>query len=224
MDTIGYLQCSEDMSHVCMFTRKMMHHLMLFSIMASITIFLNDVPEADGGELIYPKPEDGEGKVGESVAIHPTKGLAVVHHNTDEQYNFDKATLHEEAILKKGYKYIAKKYVYLNPQPNHMRIVLPIMALPFGGKLPKVFSTLQNTLIESHGPENAETYFRKIVTMIPVLVLIGIAQLVSNFVQGKLNAKKEDGDEKKKTKDTSDGKSKKYDGKAKKSKSKSKKA
>ncbi len=108
--------------------------------MASITIYLNDVPPENGGEFIFPKPEDGNG---EPVYIHPTKGLAIVHHNTDEKYNFDQTTIHEEAVLKGGYKYIAKKYVYLNPQPNHMRIVLPLIAIPFGGKLPRVFITLQ---------------------------------------------------------------------------------
>lgn len=107
--------------------------------MASITIFLNDVPHDDGGEFIFLEPEDGN----DPVYISPTKGLAIVHHNTDEKYNFDKSTLHKEAILKGGYKYIARKYVYLNPQPNHMRIVVPLMAMPFGGKLPRVFITLQ---------------------------------------------------------------------------------
>lgn len=174
--------------------------------MATITIFLNDVPHENGGEFIFPKPEDG--KQNDPVKIYPTKGLAVVHHNTDEAYNFDRATLHEEAILKSGYKYVAKKFVYLNTQQNHMRIVLPIMALPFGGKLPRVFITLQNALIDKFGLESAEVYFRKIVTMIPVLILIMIAQAVSNFVQSKLKGG-DSGDGKTKGKDAKDGKPKK---------------
>ena len=80
--------------------------------MATITVFLNDVPQENGGEFIFTKPEDGNG---EAVYITPTKGLAIVHHNTDEKYNFDRATIHKEAVLTGGYKYIAKKYVYLNP-------------------------------------------------------------------------------------------------------------
>ena len=56
-----------------------------FRIMATITIFLNDVPREKGGEFIFTKPEDGNG---EAVYISPTKGLAIVHHNTDEKYNF----------------------------------------------------------------------------------------------------------------------------------------
>ncbi|KAL9191476.1 hypothetical protein ACHAXT_001182 [Thalassiosira profunda] len=159
-------------------------------IMASITIFLNEVPSDGRGEFVFPAPEDGN----EPVLVRPTKGLAIVHHNTDEKYNFDKATLHQELALRAGYKYVAKKFVYLNPQQNHVRIVLPLLALPFGGKLPRVFIALQNALIDKFGVETAETIFRKIVTMIPVLLLIGIASAASNFVQEKL---KKDGDGKK---------------------------
>ena len=167
-----------------------------FRIMATITVFLNDVPQEKGGEFIFTKPEDGNG---EAVYITPTKGLAIVHHNTDEKYNFDRATIHKEAVLTGGYKYIAKKYVYLNPQPNHIRIGLPLMAMSFGGKLPRIFITLHNTLIDKFGPESGETYYRKIITMIPVLLLIGIAQLVANFVSDQL---KKSGDSGKKEKET----------------------
>mmetsp|Transcript_16132 Transcript_16132/g.24481 ORF Transcript_16132/g.24481 Transcript_16132/m.24481 type:complete len:179 (-) Transcript_16132:104-640(-) len=177
--------------------------------MATITIFLNDVPQGSGGEFIYTNPDGGD----EPVVITPTKGLAIVHHNTDEKYNFDQSTIHKEATLSGGIKYVAKKYVYLNPQPNHLRIVLPLMAMPFGGKLPRLFITLQNALIEKYGSESAEVYFQKIVTMIPVLLLLGIASAVSTFVTNKL---KGDGGEKKEEKEA--------EGKSKKSKSKSKKS
>ncbi|KAL3773143.1 hypothetical protein ACHAWO_011811 [Cyclotella atomus] len=149
-------------------------------IMATITIFLNDVEE--GGELVFSKPGDG----GDPILISPKKGLAVVHHNTDENYNFDKSTVHEELVLKRGVKYVAKKFVYLNPQPTALRIVLPLLAMPFGGKLPKIVSTLQNALIEKFGYETADVYFQKIVTMIPVFLLVLMASAVSNFVSGKM--------------------------------------
>ena len=168
-------------------------------IMASITIFLNDVPKENGGEVVFTKPDDGKG---EPVYISPTKGLAIVHHNTDEKYNFDTNTVHKEALLTGGYKYVAKKYIYLNPQEKHMRIVLPLVAMPFGGKLPRAFITLQNTLIDKFGLETAETYFRKLIFMIPILILIGIAQLVSNFVTEKLKNKDNSGDKKKESKET----------------------
>jgi hypothetical protein len=156
-----------------------------FSILASITIFLNDVPRNNGGEVIFPKPKDANG---EPVVIHPVKGLAVVHHNTDEKYNFDPSTINQEAELTSGVKYVAKKYIYLNPQPRHVRIVLPLIAAPFGGKLPRVIISLHNVLIDKYGFQTAEVYFRKIVTMIPVLLLIGIASVVSSFIAGKLKS------------------------------------
>lgn len=151
--------------------------------MASITIFLNDVPHGNGGEFIFPKPEDGNG---EPVVIFPTKGLAIVHHNTDDKYNLDTSSIHQEAILSKGYKYVAKKYVYLNPQPKHMRIILPLIASPFGGKLPRVFIELHSYLIEKFGFESAEIYFQKIITMMPILLLIAIASVITDFVVKKL--------------------------------------
>jgi len=158
-------------------------------IMATITIFLNDVPDGEGGELLYPNPLDG----GKPVMVRPRKGLAVVHHNTDENYVFDKATLNEELVLTgaTAVKYVAKKYVYLNPQHNAMRVVLPLIALPFGGKLPRIFSTLHVALIDKFGVETGVTYFNKIVTMIPVLLLLGIASVVSDAVQKKLKEGKD---------------------------------
>jgi len=159
--------------------------------MATITIFLNDVPHGNGGEFIFPKPEDGNG---EPVVIFPTKGLAIVHHNTDDKYKLDPSSIHQEAMLSKGYKYVAKKYVYLNPQQRHMRIVLPLLASPFGGKLPRVFIELHAFLIDKFGFESAEVYFRKIITMIPILLLIGIASVISDFVAKKLKSSSGGGD------------------------------
>lgn len=160
------------------------------SLMASITIFLNDIPRDNGGEVVFPETQkDGKGGGGGLVAIHPVKGLAIVHHNTDEKYNFDKSTIHQEALFKgrRGeYKYVAKKYIYLNPQPRHTRVVLPLLAAPFGGKLPRIVIALHNTLIDKFGMEHAEVYFSKIITMIPILLLVGVVSLVSNGIVKKL--------------------------------------
>ena len=167
-------------------------------IMATVTIFLNDVPEDEGGELVYSKPGDG----GDPIMIRPKKGLAVVHHNTDENYQFDQTTVQEELPLtgNSSVKYIAKKFVYLNPQAPAYRIVLPLIAMPFGGKLPKFFSTFQNMLIETFGIEAAHGYFVKIIMMIPMLLLFLIAGVVSNFVSS--NMKQPDQSEKPKKKTT----------------------
>jgi hypothetical protein len=158
-------------------------------IMATITIFLNDVPDGEGGELLYPNPLDG----GKPIMVRPRKGLAVVHHNTDENNVFDKSTVNEELVLSgpSAVKYVAKKYVYLNPQPQAMRVVLPLIALPFGGKLHRFFSTLHTALIDKFGVEDGAAYFRTIVTIIPVLLLLGIATVVSNAIQKKLKERKD---------------------------------
>ena len=184
--------------------------------MASITIFLNDVPVGNGGEFIFPEPRDGQG---EPIVVRPVKGLAVVHHNTDDKYNFDPSTIHQEAVLSKGYKYVAKKYIYLNPQPKHVRIVLPLIAAPFGGILPRGIIALHNALIERFGPQTAEMYFRKIVTMSPILLLLIIASVVSSFVARKLKSLGGDGggDGKRKKEGASTVSSKKSKGKSKKS-------
>ena len=169
-------------------------------IMASITVFLNDVSEEQGGEIVFLKPGDGA----EPVIIRPRKGLAVVHHNTDDKYNFDKTTLHQELPLTgdgSSIKFIAKKFVYLNAQPQAVRIVLPLIAMPFGGKLPRIFITLQNILIEKYGLETADVYFQKLVTMIPVGLLLLIASIVSSLVQKGLKK-----DDDKKSADSSDKK------------------
>ena len=157
------------------------------SIMASITIFLSDIPRDNGGEIVYPETQQQQpdGKTSnEAVVIHPVKGLAIIHHNTDDKYNFDKSTVHKEAVFKgRGeYKYVAKKYIYLNPQPRNTRVVLPLLASPFGGKLPRVIITMHNILLDKFGMDKGELYFRKIITVTPILLLIVIVSLISNLV------------------------------------------
>lgn len=156
------------------------------SIMASITIFLSNIPRDAGGEIAYPETQQQQpdGKTStEAVVVHPVKGLAIIHHNTDDKYVFDKSTVHKEAVFKgHDYKYVAKKYIYLNPQQRHTRVVLPLLALTFGGRLPRGIITLHNVLLDKFGMDNGELYFRKIVTVTPILLLISILFLISNLV------------------------------------------
>jgi hypothetical protein len=174
-------------------TSELSHYIPHFDInesnpiMASITIFLSDISRNAGGEIVYPETlqqqPDGKTTSTEAVVIHPVKGLAIIHHNTDEKYNFDKSTVHKEAVfIGHEYKYVAKKYIYLNPQQRHTRVVLPLLASPFGGKLPRGIITLHNALLDKFGMDHGELYFRKIVTVTPILLLIGIVSLISNIV------------------------------------------
>lgn len=81
-------------------------------------------------------------------------------------------------------------------------------------------------MIEKYGAESAEVYFQKIVTMIPLLLLIGIASAVSTFVTNKLKSEGGGGSDGKKGKETAATKAAAaaaaVDGKPKKSKAKSK--
>lgn len=77
-------------------------------------------------------------------------------------------------------------------------------------------------MIEKYGAESAEVYFQKIVTMIPLLLLIGIASAVSTFVTNKLKSEGGGSDGKKGKETTATKAAAAVDGKPKKSKAKSK--
>jgi len=153
---------------------------------ASISVFLNDVPEESGGDIVYPNVSDGT-----PVKIHPTRGLAVVHHNTDDQYQFDAATLHAELELTGGddaVKYVARKYIYALPQSPARRVVLPIAAMMAGGALPDIVLQLHDVVVDKFGLEKGPLYFDKIMTMFPVVLLLLLASAVTSAVKGKVSA------------------------------------
>lgn len=152
---------------------------------ASISVFLNDVPEENGGEIVYPNVSDGT-----RVKIRPTRGLAVVHHNADEDYQFDPATLHAELELTGGpdaIKYVARKYIYALPQSPARRIVLPMLAIVTGGTLPDVVLQLHDVVLDRFGLEKGPAYFDKIMTMLPVAALLLVASAVSSVIKGKVS-------------------------------------
>ena len=146
---------------------------------ASITVFLSD----DCGPLVYPLSRD-------PVKILARKGVAVVHHNTNEKQKLDKNTWH--ALLKSsssGPVYVARKYVYPIPVSTARRLAVPVFAAPFGGKLPDIIVQLHDILVEKFGPEEGGLYFDKICVFIPMLILLGIAQLIGTAVHRKLTEK-----------------------------------
>eukprot|EP00563_Minutocellus_polymorphus_P003113 CAMPEP_0181045242 /NCGR_PEP_ID=MMETSP1070-20121207/13700_1 /TAXON_ID=265543 /ORGANISM="Minutocellus polymorphus, Strain NH13" /LENGTH=543 /DNA_ID=CAMNT_0023123751 /DNA_START=5 /DNA_END=1636 /DNA_ORIENTATION=+ len=154
---------------------------------ASILVFLNDVPDEQGGEIVYPKVSDGT-----PVMVRPTKGLAIVHHNTDDKYQFDPTTLHAELELVGGegddaikYKYVARKYIYALPQPPARRIVLPLISMVAGGTLPDAVLQLHDALLVKFGLDQGPTYFDKLMMMLPVGLLFVIATAVSYVFKGK---------------------------------------
>lgn len=146
---------------------------------ASITIFLSE----DCGPLVYPLSKD-------PVKIVARKGVAVVHHNTNDKQKLDKNTWH--ALMKStssGPVYVARKYVYPVPVSTARRLALPVFAAPFGGKLPDVIVQLHDYMVETFGQEEGGSYFDKVCVFIPMLIFLGIAQLIGTAVHQKMTEK-----------------------------------
>mmetsp|Transcript_763 Transcript_763/g.1221 ORF Transcript_763/g.1221 Transcript_763/m.1221 type:complete len:508 (+) Transcript_763:91-1614(+) len=165
----------------------------LNSPVATITVFLNELGgDKSGGEIVYPKGAN------QAIMVKPKLGLAVVHHNTDFEGNFDYSSLHGERPLETDeVKYVAKKFVYAAPLPPSKRIVLPLLALASGGKLPRWVITLHDYLLVKFGLESGGLYFDKLCIMAPIFVIFGIASLVSSLFGEKKPAAKKSKDEKK---------------------------
>lgn len=148
---------------------------------ASITIFLS-VPR-EGGEIVFPST------TGDPVKIKPTKGLAVVHHNSDEQNQFEVNSIHALLpVTSDGDEmYIARKFILPAAVSNTRRIALPVLAYINRGKLPNAVGMLYKFMIEQFGPENGETYFDKFFIVVPGLILLIIGQLIVSFAWKKWN-------------------------------------
>mmetsp|Transcript_9917 Transcript_9917/g.15272 ORF Transcript_9917/g.15272 Transcript_9917/m.15272 type:complete len:503 (+) Transcript_9917:170-1678(+) len=141
-------------------------------IMATVTVFLSD----GGPAMVFPSAK------GKPVKVFPRKGLAIVHHDLDEKHQLDYSTVH--AFLQGEEEgYIARKHVLLTPITPARRVVLPILALPFGGKLPSFLIQVHDIVYEKFGEENGSAYFDKILVGVCVLILLSIAQGIANVVQ-----------------------------------------
>ena len=144
-----------------------------FTAMATITVFLTD----EGGPVVYPSSKT-------PIKVVPRKGMAIVHHNTNEKHKLDLSTVH--ALLPHDGDqpmYVARKYIFTEPVSNARRMALPLFALPFGGKLPSIILSLYEGLIEQFGFEQGNFYFEKACVFIPLLILLMIAQFIVGYVQ-----------------------------------------
>ena len=147
---------------------------------ASISIFLSDAPSNGGGEIVYPSVAQGS-----PVKVIPRKGLAVVHHNTNEQGQFDTSSQHAVLPVKGGPFYVAHKFIYMEPASYARRLSLPIIALPFGGKLPDLVLQLYEYMIQQFGPDAGESYFDKVCVFVPMLLVLCLAQFVADRMRAK---------------------------------------
>jgi hypothetical protein len=147
-----------------------------YTPMATIIVFLTD----NGGPVVYPSSRT-------PVKVLPQKGMAIVHHNTDERQQLDMSTVHAMLPHKEGETaYVARKYVFTTPISNARRVALPTFALPFGGKLPTVFSTLHDALVEKFGEEDGNTYFDKACVFVPLLLVACLVQVLVSYIREQL--------------------------------------
>ena len=165
--------------------------------MATITVFLsvptttnNDETGEDdgggggGGEMVFPNTETEP-----PVLIRPVQGLAVVHHNTDEQHQFDLHSLHALLpVTGLGEFYIATKYILPLPASKARRGVLPGVAILNGGRLPDLVVSLHDVLVAQFGVETGGLYFDKVCVFVPVLILLALANVVGLYVHRQIKA------------------------------------
>jgi hypothetical protein len=143
--------------------------------MATITVYLT----ADGGPIVYPSSKT-------PVKITSRKGMAIVHHNTNEKHELDMATIHAMLPPTDGPVYVARKYIFTTPVSNARRVALPLLALPFGGKLPGLIVSFHDLLTEQFGVEDGSVYFDKACVFFPVALILLAIQLISGVVQAKV--------------------------------------
>jgi hypothetical protein len=151
--------------------------------LATITVFLTDGHK--GGEAVYPSTLEA------AVKVQPRRGLAVVHHNSDDRRQFDVNAIHALLPVTEGTLYVARKYIFAEPVSHARRIALPIFAAPFGGKLPTPVVNLYDYLTKKYGYKEGCSYFEKICVFVPLLILLGCAQLIFDRVRGKSYFRKE---------------------------------
>ena len=171
--------------------------------MATLTTFLTGLPEgADptSASIVYPSAKGGP------VQVQPQQGLSVIHHNWNDQHQFESNSVHAMLEYKGGKElppiYVARKYVVASPVSTARRVVLPALAMLGGGRLPGFVSTLYNVLAGHFGHETGGLYFDKLCVFLPVLWILCMVQFVFNSVQKRMETprKKEEEEKDKKKK------------------------
>lgn len=143
-------------------------------------IFLTDVEDGEGGELVYPQANE------QAIKVLPRKGMAVVHqnyHNEKDELVLDTTTSHAELTYTGNEKWIAKRWIYMDQVSNNRRMVLPILAAPFGGRLPRLVVALYNELVQRFGYETGGMYFDKTIMILSAFILLRFASWIGVMVQ-----------------------------------------
>jgi hypothetical protein len=155
--------------------------------LATITIFLNHHDTAlwkfplikghnnnNNNGRTNTNGKDGAGEI----HIRPRKGMAIVHHNTDvEDQRLDPYAVH--ALDMNGSTtplYVARKIIL--PTPVGRRILLPLLAMANGGRLPRSLSRWHETLLTQYGPEDGPKYFDWALVIGPSVILLVLLTMI----------------------------------------------
>ena len=181
---------------------------------ASMTVFLSDPPRSgddddevmEGGEMFYPTVLGAADSSGSSsgssssttspsppIMVQPRKGMAVIHHSTDEWGNLDRSALHALLPIQTRkqkssnhtngdndkddtphYFYVARKYIFMDPLTTTQRVILPLVAIPGRGRLPYWVVQLYHACLDQFGYNMGNLIFEKASIFIPVLLGLSI--------------------------------------------------
>lgn len=151
--------------------------------LATITVFLTETGGTEsGGELVYPSTTT------EPIKISPVRGMAVVHHNTDDRHDFEAHALHALLPVTVDNFYVARKYILPVPASRARNIALPVYAALAGGRLPTAVVLLHDTLVSHLGEERGGVYFDKAVVFTPMLLLLALLQCLGLYIHRQMKA------------------------------------
>jgi hypothetical protein len=182
---------------------------------ATITVFLSDwtttdtstststtsSPLLEGGEIVYPRTSGNS----YPILIRPVQGLAIVHHNTNEQHELETNSLHAMLPITRKttttttttttdggddtppqYLYIARKYILPTPISNVRRAALPWYVIVFGGS---ASGTIPYPLVQCHfllttqlGNEIGNQYFDHMLIGLPIVLVVLILAVIGQQI------------------------------------------
>lgn len=128
----------------------------------TVVYCLDDVAETDGGAMTFPKVP---------LEIRPSRGLAIVYHNTAEDGGLDPASLHGIEKLLNGTLWTATQQIYSTPLPLASRTVIPLVIMLAGGRPPRWMDSYRKWLMSRAGVDKGFELFNYSVIAAPVMLL-----------------------------------------------------
>eukprot|EP00629_Pelagomonadales_sp_RCC1024_P003249 CAMPEP_0119291140 /NCGR_PEP_ID=MMETSP1329-20130426/41974_1 /TAXON_ID=114041 /ORGANISM="Genus nov. species nov., Strain RCC1024" /LENGTH=505 /DNA_ID=CAMNT_0007291967 /DNA_START=91 /DNA_END=1608 /DNA_ORIENTATION=- len=104
-------------------------------VIMTVYAYLDDVDEADGGALYFPRARPA------AVKVQPTAGLAAIFYSALEDGKLDRTAAHGDGPLRRGEAWVLVLRVYDRPRPLARRVLLPLLLWPvFRGAAPKALA------------------------------------------------------------------------------------